>query len=408
MESLSRIPHEILGAIFLKTDTKPEVLAAVSKEWNFVVKKALDSLIQSYEASAALKPYIKSAETAQKALKEKHRTEKIEAESTTQDVVRNIQTIKSLFHHIMQKAQQMGYEKKELINLQTLSAAHLEEVANWIKEQEAKNLNIFALEIKIPAMVSFLNTIKDLPPLEKAEKIKTWMKENKQKLEQIRELDLGSRKLTALPSEIKYFTGLQKLDLEDNQLTSLPSEIGSLAQLQQLDLENNQLTSLPSEIGSLVHLEELYVGYNELTSLPIEIGSLAQLEMLDLSNNQLTSLPSEIGFLTNLEKLHLSNNQLTSLPSEIRSLAQLKLLDLGNNQLTSLPNEKIGSLKQLHQLYVEHNKLTSIPNEIGSLKGLFFVNFSDNNIDAYPSRIGRLSQSRHEQDGVFKFVKQKT
>jgi hypothetical protein len=126
MESSSRIPHEILGVIFLQADTKPEVLAAVSKEWSFAVKNAMDSLIQSYENSAALKPYVESAEqkqiAAQKAQKEKHITEKISTEPTTQDVFRNIQTIKFVFHDIMQKAQQMGYEKKEPINMQTLSA----------------------------------------------------------------------------------------------------------------------------------------------------------------------------------------------------------------------------------------------------------------------------------------------
>ena len=53
------------------------------------------------------------------------------------------------------------------------------------------------------------------------------------------ELDLSSKRLTALPAEIGQLSGLTDLDLRGNQLSSLPAEIGQLSGLTNLSLSFN-------------------------------------------------------------------------------------------------------------------------------------------------------------------------
>jgi len=191
----------------------------------------------------------------------------------------------------------------------------------------------------------------------------------KAKLEGATTLDLRSKRLTSLPSEIGQLTQLTDLNLTYNQLSTLPPEIGQLTHLTLLDLRYNELTALPKEIGKLTQLKELNLYSNQLMALPTEIGQLIKLTELFLHCNQLTLLPPDIGKLTQLNQLWLDNNKLTSLPPEIVKLTKLEQLYLWKNKLTSLPPE-IGKLTQLTYLWLNNNKLTSLPTEIGQLTQL--------------------------------------
>jgi internalin A len=202
-------------------------------------------------------------------------------------------------------------------------------------------------------------------------------------------LDLSSKELKRLPSEIGQLTQLSELYLSGNKLVTLPSEIGQLTHLNELDLSSNQLTTLPSEIGQLTHLNELDLRSNQLTTLPPEIGQLTHLNELDLRSNQLTTLPPEIGQLTQLNTLYLSYNQLTDLPSEIGQLAVLNKLHLRSNRLTTLPPE-IGKLIRLSSFHLSNNQLETLPTEIGQLTSLIELHLLNNQLEALPTEIGRL------------------
>jgi internalin A len=202
-------------------------------------------------------------------------------------------------------------------------------------------------------------------------------------------LDLSSKGLTSLPSEIKELKNLTTLYISSNQLTSLPPEIAELKKLTELYISANQLTSLPSEIAKLKNLTELSISGNQLTSLPPEIAELKNLTELSISVNQLTSLPPEIAKLKNLTRFNISVNKLTSLPSEIAKLKNLKLLVISKNQLTSLPPE-IAELKKLTELYIDNNQLTSLPSEIAKLKNLKLLAISKNQLTSLPPEILEL------------------
>jgi len=87
-------------------------------------------------------------------------------------------------------------------------------------------------------------------------------------------LDLSSKGLTSLPSEITELKNLTTLDISGNRLSSLPPEITELKNLTTLDISGNRLSSLPPEITQLKNLTTLDISYNQLTSLPPEILKL--------------------------------------------------------------------------------------------------------------------------------------
>ncbi len=379
MDHTSNLSPEILLSIFLLSENELKNLAPASKHWNQTIQKGLSTLFNSYTRSESLRPYTDLAKKTY-ALKDPARETEV-----------NVQRVKLVFKEIILKAQKMGYQK-ESVNIQNLSAAHLQEIVKWMEEQEAKSLNVFAS--KIPEMQSALTSMQDLPELEKAQAIRTWMKENQDILENITTLDVDHCDLATIPKEIKYFTQLQTLnlsnnqikvipseiealtqlqvlDLSKNQITAIPSEIGSLAELQTLFLVNNQITAIPNEIGNLTHLGEIYLSHNDITVIPSAIGSLAELRTLVLSNNHIKTIPSEIGFLVELSTLRLNNNHIKTIPSQIWSLVELIELRLNNNEITAIPNQ-IENLIHLQQLSLKDNPLKVIPKEqISSLPELY-------------------------------------
>lgn len=208
-------------------------------------------------------------------------------------------------------------------------------------------------------------------------------------------LNLASKKLTALPESIFQLKHLQKLRLAFNRdlksldprigklknlqyislhscgLTTLPKEIGSLPNLETLIVESNKITSIPAEIGNLAKIKELKLSYNKLTAIPDEVYNLSTLKNLYLHNNEITNLSDKVGQLTNLKNLTLSRNQIAQVPASIKNLKELRYLTLGDNQLTALP-EELGELSNLVQLYLGKNKgLTKLPESTTKLAKLY-------------------------------------
>lgn len=203
-------------------------------------------------------------------------------------------------------------------------------------------------------------------------------------------LDLGINQINSLPPEIGQLKSLTNLNLSTNNFTSLPPGIGQLVNLKSLGLNRNQLSNLPSEIFLLTKLESLYIGYNQITQIPTGISQLSSLKSLNINSNELTSIPSEIGQLSKLEFTNLRSNKLTSIPSEIGQLFNLVTISLQNNKLTSLPPE-IGQLGYLTELLLNENQLTTLPEEIGQLTSLKYLGIRDNQITILPPEIGFLN-----------------
>lgn len=192
------------------------------------------------------------------------------------------------------------------------------------------------------------------------------------------ELEMNTKLLVALPSEIGFLTALEFFMARNNELTSIPPEIGQLTSLEILLLDINGITTLPQSIGNLSSLVELEISNNNLTAIPAEIGQLSSLKEFDASGNQINTLPSEFFQLTELTGLRLGENQFSSLPREIGFLTKLRLLKLSNNQLTSLPPE-MGFLLDLEALFILGNNISFVPRAVCNL--VFFNNLSVDNPD---------------------------
>jgi internalin A len=193
-------------------------------------------------------------------------------------------------------------------------------------------------------------------------------------------LDLSSKGITAIPTEIEKLTNLQGLYFNNNQITTIPTEIEKLTNLQGLHLNNNQITAIPKEIEKLTNLQALDLTNNQITAIPTEIEKLTNLQVLDLTNNQITAIPTEIEKLINLKRLYLGNNKITVIPTTIEKLTNLQVLYLNNNQITVIPTtiEKLTNLKGLD---LSNNKITAIPTTIDKLTKLKRLCLENNSIN---------------------------
>ena len=84
-----------------------------------------------------------------------------------------------------------------------------------------------------------------------------WVRVEQQR-DGIKELNVSSNKLTALPEAIGDLQALERLWAFDNALTALPASVCRLQALKVLHVYNNQLTALPEAIGDLQALETLW------------------------------------------------------------------------------------------------------------------------------------------------------
>lgn len=208
----------------------------------------------------------------------------------------------------------------------------------------------------------------------------------------ITELELDSKNLDIIPSEIELLTSLSTLNLRDNNLTNIPDEINQLTNLTSLILENNNLTTLPDEIEELDELETLYLSNNNFSTIPNGVYLLNNLITLKLGGNGLTTIPASFLFLFNLEHLNLSDNNITTISDSIFVFGapNWTTLELGGNNLTSIPSS-FGLLTGLTTLSLEDNELTSIPTEIGQLTNLTTLSLEGNNLTTIPQAVCDLN-----------------
>ena len=109
---------------------------------------------------------------------------------------------------------------------------------------------------------------------------------------------------------------IKNLQLNSTSLFALPNGIEKFQSLITLDFSNNQLVQLSDEITCLTKLKNLYLKNNSLDdfSLPKELGQLKQLEVINISGNCLKQFPYQLFEMLNLKEIYLGSNQISCLP----------------------------------------------------------------------------------------------
>ncbi|KAH8595518.1 Endonuclease/exonuclease/phosphatase [Bisporella sp. PMI_857] len=99
------------------------------------------------------------------------------------------------------------------------------------------------------------------------------------------DVDLSGQGLRTISPSFFTFSFLRDVFLGSNKLSYLPPWFGELRQMRHLDVSHNQLTQLPAELGMCVLLKTLLAFDNQIQSLPSELGSLYQLDILGIEGN---------------------------------------------------------------------------------------------------------------------------
>lgn len=135
--------------------------------------------------------------------------------------------------------------------------------------------------------------------------------------------------LQRLPPVLAELPQLAVLELPGNRLEVLDGTVlAQLTALRDLDLSSCGLQALPEEIAALPDLESLRLGNNSLEALPPQIGGCRALARLDVSSNRLLALPPELVQLARLQRVDAKNNFITRVPPCLGHLRGLKELDL--------------------------------------------------------------------------------
>lgn len=189
---------------------------------------------------------------------------------------------------------------------------------------------------------------------------------------QKKEIDSSTQQTLTAGSSSNSVGTLSSLNDSGGQLL-----ISSLTSSTNIELCSKNLISLHSNIALLTDATSLMICCNKLSSIPSEIGYLYKnLTTLSLARNEIVELPESIGFLVNLVELRLSNNQLKTLPKSIIALQKLHTLSISSNQFSWLPVE-IASLKKLTLLDASSNPLRVLPAELLRLKNLRRIRLDD-------------------------------
>lgn len=234
------------------------------------------------------------------------------------------------------------------------------------------------------------------------------------KLPGVKNLNLKSNRIRALPKSIGSLCSLENLNLRNNMLTYLPSSFNNLTCLKTLDLHGNKFDkinvnlnktlkqleigwnnfdSFPEILATLSNLVKLGMGGNTLNEIPEWIEKFQYLKDLDLYDNKISQLPSSIGTLNSLETLNLRNNNISKLPESFKNLKSLKKLNLSWNNFKFLP-DWICKLSSLEELNLWGNKLEELPESISSLSNLKILDLHFNKFDRLPLAVQKLKQNK--------------
>ncbi|HLD77962.1 MAG TPA: hypothetical protein VJB16_02940, partial [archaeon] len=205
----------------------------------------------------------------------------------------------------------------------------------------------------------------------------------------VRDLFLGSNRISRVDGSIGLCTRLAKLNLTCNQLVELPDEVGDLAACQEMDLRGNILRALPAGIVRAGGLRKLLACNNRIAELPEDIGSMSKLVTLNLSRNNLAAVPKSFAAMSSLKELQLSFNKLVAVPAELGSLAALSSLHLGWNAIGEL-NSVLATSQRLMLLHMNGNALAAFPPELCELRGLKELYLGFTRVEVVPDQIGEI------------------
>lgn len=169
--------------------------------------------------------------------------------------------------------------------------------------------------------------------------------------EDMRELELRDKGLSALHTLDEFCGQLESLDVSRNKIRNLGGIPSSLLHLRMTD---NLLSSLTSW-SHLMNLQYVDVSNNELTSLAA-FKNLIHLRSLRADNNQITSLDG-IKYHKGLQTLRARGNLIEQVDLDGSALHHLTELDLKNNQITQITH--LSQLPALNSLNLEGNQLTT-------------------------------------------------
>ena len=213
----------------------------------------------------------------------------------------------------------------------------------------------------------------------------------------LRFLDLGRNRLTALPDLSVATPSLHIFECADNFITEWPKMPKGLSVV---SFKNNEITTLPNLAEEYPCLSVCELGQNKLQEIPplpptitsfgiMEnqvksswSGKAASLKRLVICNNQLESIPvfedhimEELNVSCNLirrvnvdaltitiQRLNLSDNKIKKIPKELFTLPALDTLILARNRIKKIPAEWT-ICKTLTTFSITENPLESLPEE---------------------------------------------
>jgi Leucine-rich repeat (LRR) protein len=152
---------------------------------------------------------------------------------------------------------------------------------------------------------------------------------------------LEGKLYTSLQEALAQPDSVVRLSLRRSKLKTFPPEVFLFPNLKELDLGSNKITVLPDNLGKLEKLEILRLSRNRLVAVNKSVGDLKSLRYLDLGKNRISTLPYEIGNLRKLEFLQIWGNEVSVLPESISDLTALKWLDMRAILLTDSEREDI-------------------------------------------------------------------
>lgn len=252
----------------------------------------------------------------------------------------------------------------------------------------------------------------------------------------LRELLLGSNKLTTLGNCEFAPRGLQILDVRDNKISTMGPGVSLLTQLERLDVTNNDLRDLPPELGTVRSVKSIVLDGNPMKAIRRDIigrGTMAVMEHLRMrlggpseeaalhdahvQKAAASELSNQAQFGGSLEyagkragvipesvwvgvgssaitRAVLARNALPAFPAPILQYAgSLGHLDLGFNKISVVPSE-IGVLRMLKCLDLRNNALRSLPAEIAALPELAELIISMNRFSEIPAAVLRARSLR--------------
>ncbi|KAL2116345.1 hypothetical protein VTJ04DRAFT_8512 [Mycothermus thermophilus] len=195
--------------------------------------------------------------------------------------------------------------------------------------------------------------------------------------EDMRDLQLRGKGLSALHALDQYCGQLESLDASKNKIGNLG---GIPPTVLNLRMTHNQLSNLTAW-NHLIHLQYVDISNNCLTSLSALRG-LMHLRTLRVDNNQLTSLDG-IKYHKGLQTLRARGNLIEEVDFAGSSLLRLTDLDLRGNRISRVSS--LAELPALSSLNLEANQLVSFAvdganEEGGEMPSLKYLHLDDNKL----------------------------